>query len=326
MSRRERIDAALQGAEVDRPPVTFWRHFPGRDHAAEPLAEATVEFQRRFNLDLVRVVPTGMYSVMDYGMVTRAGNDSMGSTEFVSGPIRQTEDWRRLVTISPRHGALGEQVRAVALVRAALGQDTPIIQTIFSPLTMAVKLAGNHLDERILGAGGAIHEALARMADDVVAFALASLEVGADGVFFLAMHANGSVDRATYDTLGVPYDLAVLSALRARARSIVGHLHGDNPFFDLADRYPLDAVSWEDRETRPSLSQALTLTQRCLVGGIGRNQPLVSGTRDDVTAQLRAVIEETGGRRIIIAPGCTLPSSVPEENLRALITAVQRED
>jgi hypothetical protein len=39
MSHWERIQAALKGAEVDRAPVSLWRHFPGDDATASGLAK-----------------------------------------------------------------------------------------------------------------------------------------------------------------------------------------------------------------------------------------------------------------------------------------------
>lgn len=326
MTRRERIAAAFLGAEVDYPPVTFWKHFPGQDHSAELLAPATVEFANRFGLDLVRVVPTGMYSVTDYGMVTQLADDDTGSTTYVSGPIHAPDDWTHLPAVSPYCGALGEQVRTIGLVRAALGPNTPVIQTVFSPLSMAIKLAGGVMGPEILDAGQSIHRGLNRMAEDVVAFAQACLENGADGIFFLAMHAHAGVDRLVYNQFGIPYDLAVLEALRPRARACVAHLHGVRPYFDLANLYPLDAVSWEDRETYPSLREALSMTDRCLIGGIGRIDPLVEGTTTAIRKQVRDVITQTDGRRVIVAPGCTLSHGVPDENLDALVAAVREED
>ncbi len=65
MTRRDRVQAALRGDPVDRPPISLWRHFPGRDGSGESLAEATLEFQRHLDLDLIKLMPTGMYSVMD---------------------------------------------------------------------------------------------------------------------------------------------------------------------------------------------------------------------------------------------------------------------
>jgi len=38
------------------------------------------------------------------------------------------------------------------------------------------------------------------------------------------------------------------------------------------------------------------------------------------------VIAQTGGRRVIVAPGCTLPHGVADERLHALVAAVHGED
>jgi len=143
---------------------------------------------------------------------------------------------------------------------------------------MAIKLAGGTLGPEILDAGESIHDGLNRMAEDAIAFSLACLDNGADGIFFLAMHAHAGINRAAYSEFGVPYDQAVLEAVRSRAWGVVAHFHGVQPYFDLANRYPLDAISWEDRETSPSLREALSVgqeyvgTEHILLGLVQENE------------------------------------------------------
>jgi uroporphyrinogen decarboxylase len=325
MSHRARLEASFKGLPVDRTPVTFWQHFPRHDHTADLLAAATIDFQRRFDLDLVKLMPTGMYSVVDYGVQIRLADDDVGTTEYVAGPVRGPSDWTKLPPAPPDQGVLSQHVEVVRQVRTELGPHTPIVQTIFSPLTMASKLVGGHLSRDVLAEERSLHQALERLAADVIAFGQACLQAGADGYFFATQLAHDTPgSRDVYERLGIPYDLMVLEALRPHSRALVLHLHGADPLFDLADRYPIDAVSWEDRETRPSLAEALHRTSRCLMGGIGRMAPLVGGTVDDVEAQVRSAIAQTRGRRLIVAPGCVVPLTVPERNLRALRTAVDR--
>src|SRR6266849_2418669 len=56
LTSKERIDRALQGADVDRSPFSFWHHFldaskPGGEHARSTLA-----FHEKFHTDLVKVM------------------------------------------------------------------------------------------------------------------------------------------------------------------------------------------------------------------------------------------------------------------------------
>ncbi|HWE61074.1 MAG TPA: uroporphyrinogen decarboxylase family protein [Chloroflexota bacterium] len=321
MSHRERLQAALKGLPVDRTPVSFWQHFPGRDHTADLLVAATVAFQRRVDLDLVKLMPTGMYSVVDYGVAVAPSDDDLGTTRYTSGPVHGPADWARLPAVSPERGVLAREVEVVRRVRDALGPDTPIIQTIFSPFTMAAKLVGGTLQPAFLDDEATFRPALARLADDVIAFGRACLRNGADGFFFATQLASGA-SGDLYERYGVPYDLAVLEALRADAWAQVLHLHGPDPLFSLADRYPVDAVSWEDRETTPSLADAYQRTTRCLVGGVGRIDPLACGSAEAVAAQVREAIAQTHGTRVIVAPGCVVPMSAPERNMQALRDAV----
>jgi uroporphyrinogen decarboxylase len=280
MTHRERVEAALRGLPVDRPAISLWRHFPGQDDTGQRLADATIQFQNQYDVDLIKLMPTGMYCVVDYGVEIALADDDVGSTHFVSGPIREPADWGRLPDVSPTRGFLREQVEAVKILRCRLGADTPIIQTIFSPLTMAAKLVGtaDALERTIRENEGQLGGALDRMASDVIAFGRACLDAGADGFFFATQLATRSaLPTGVYERLGIPYDRKVLDALRSGSWCTVLHLHGLDPMFDLADVYPVDAVNWHDRETTPSLTEALQRTRRALVAGIARRGVIAHG-------------------------------------------------
>lgn len=65
MEKRERLQAAIQGDAVDRPPVALWRHFPVADQDPSAFAEAVIGFQRRFDFDFVKITPASSYCVRD---------------------------------------------------------------------------------------------------------------------------------------------------------------------------------------------------------------------------------------------------------------------
>jgi uroporphyrinogen decarboxylase len=325
MTHRERIQATLRGEAVDRPPVSLWRHFPREDETVEGLVKATVRFQREYDFDLVKLMPTGMYGVIDYGVAVQLSNEDVGTTRFVSGPIHESADWERLPALKPDTGILGEQVEVVRRVRQELGPDTPVIQTIFSPLMLASKLVGGteRLKDALADGESSVLAGLDRLTQDTIAFGRACLDAGADGFFFATqLAAPAEMERQEYEKYGVPFDLRVTEALRDGAWCTLLHLHGLDPYFELADRYPVDAVNWHDRETTPSLSEALTLTSKTLVGGLERRGPLSRGTPESVTSEVRDAIAQTEGRRLIVAPGCVVPDAAPSANLMAARQAV----
>mgnify|MGYP002685174139 CR=1 FL=1 len=59
--------------------------------------------------------------------------------------VTRAEQWPTLDQLDVTRGYLGNQIEAVRLVAAELNGDVPILQTVFSPLTTAVKLAGDRV-------------------------------------------------------------------------------------------------------------------------------------------------------------------------------------
>ena len=65
ISSRERVWAALRGTAVDRPPVSFWGHLYHRESSAAELVEHTLERQREYHWDWVKLNPRKHYHVED---------------------------------------------------------------------------------------------------------------------------------------------------------------------------------------------------------------------------------------------------------------------
>jgi uroporphyrinogen decarboxylase len=55
MTKRERLEATVAGEPVDQVAVALWRHWPGDDQRAEDMARSTLDFQRLFDFDFIKV-------------------------------------------------------------------------------------------------------------------------------------------------------------------------------------------------------------------------------------------------------------------------------
>ncbi len=322
MTKRERLMTAIRGGAVDRIPVSLWQHFPNRDRTAEELAEQTVQFQRRYDFDFVKMTPMGLYGVEDWGTVPRYFPGTMKPPVEGTYGVQSDAGWAKVRPLDVTRGRYGQEVSAVRMVRRELGPEVPVLQTIFSPLTTARKLAGDLVVAGVRENSARLRRALGAITETTVNFARACLEAGADGLFFATQCATSDLlTQEEYRIWGRPYDLEVLEAVRGSASIVLLHIHGLNVYFrDLVD-YPVDIINWHDRRTTPSLREARSLTGRCLAGGVDELGTLVNAGLEEVAAQVRDAIAQCEGKGLVVSPGCVVPPDCPEQRYRAVLQA-----
>lgn len=325
MRKAERIQAALERKAVDRPPVSFWRHFPEIDDNPRALAEALIAFHARYDLDFIKVMPTGVYCVEDWGcrVAYRGGVD--GSRGCVDHAVKRPDDWGKIRPLDLEQGALGRELQCLREVVKGRQDGAPVLQTIFSPLTIAKKLAG---DERFLAdlreRPALIHGALEVITETMRRYTAACLESGGDGIFFATqMAASGLVTPEEHQIFSEPYDRRVLDQVAGRSAISILHVHGVSIPFDVMAAYPIPAINWHDRRTSPSLREAQRMYRGAVVGGLNEVETLRNGPEEAVRVQARDALEQTGGMGHILAPGCVVPLDVPESNLRIIRAAVE---
>jgi uroporphyrinogen decarboxylase len=148
---------------------------------------------------------------------------------------------------------------------------------------------------------------------------VAAVETGISGIFFSCMGATtADFTRDEYVKYALPYDVEALQGATGGWLNIV-HVHADPTqtddqlYFDLFTDYPVSVMSWSDRLTGPSLSEAATMTLKCLMGGLHERGPLTHGDEAAIDNEIMAAVTQTRGRRLILANGCSVPDDTPEE-------------
>ncbi len=324
MTKRERLEVAIRGEATDRVPVAVWRHFPGDDYRPEDLAAAAVGFQRRYDYDLLKVTPASSFSVADWGVRDEWRGNEEGTRVYTHYVIQSPEDWIRLPDLDPRAGFLGAQLKCLDLIRRDLGDDVPFIQTIFTPLGQARHMAGERALIHMRQQPAAFKAGLEKITQATIRFIEEAKKTGIAGLFYALQQASYLlVSLAEYAEFGKEYDLRVLEAAKGLWLNVL-HLHGNDVMFDLVADYPVQVWNWHDRDTPPTLREALPKVKGAVCGGLSRESVMLRGTPDDVRSQVADAIAQTGGKRLIIGTGCVTLVNTPESNLRAARNAVER--
>jgi len=322
-THKEQIQACLDNQILDRPPVALWRHFPVDDQDPRSLADATLQFQRMYDFDLVKVTPASSFCIKDWGVEDEWMGDTEGTRRYTKRIIHDPGDWENLPILDPTIRHLAGQLDCLRFVRAELGPDTPLLQTIFSPLAQAKNLVGNDmLISHLRLYPEAMMKGLATITETTRRYVEACLDAGIDGVFYAIQHAQASLlTREEYQTFGLPQDEKVLEPAQELWCNLL-HLHGHNVYFSLLDSLKFQIVNWHDRETYPSLAEAQKKFPGVVCGGM-RQDTLVYEDQSQVRNEAADAIQQTDGKRFILGTGCVVPVIASHGNILAARKSVE---
>lgn len=326
MTGRERVEAALRLDLADRPPVGAWGHTYKEEWSPDALAATTVERSRRFGWDFVKFQPRASCFAEAFGSEYRPAGHKLRAPVLIKEAVPDLKAWRTLELVNRK--ALEDQVESIAIVARKLGRDVPVIQTVFSPITVGGYLVGKsqaRIVRELRQNPDLVRPALERVADALVDFSRRSVDAGAAGVFYaISGYAGRAVmTEAAYRELVLPLDRLVVERLPRDGWFNVLHLCGSKLHFGLARELPAHAVSWSiHNQGNPSLAEGREIAQRAVMGGLSQRSTLIYGPPPKIEAEARRAIEETGGRGLLLAPGCSVPPRVRDVNLTAMAEAV----
>ena len=320
--KRERVKAALAGEQVDRPPISMWRHFYDQETTADGLAQAMLAFQRQHDWDFMKVNPRAQYHVEDWGATFEYTGDPNTGPTATYVPIATPEQWHGLKPLDPQKGTLAEHLRALTAIKDGLQGEVPFVMTVFNPISIAGRLVESErvLVQHLREHPQEVHAALEVITESYRAYVTECLNEGADGIFFATTSwaSRDLLTDAEYQEFGRPYDLRVLEAAAEAQFNILHVCRSHNMLQALAGYPGVHAINWDARDdTNPSLDAARGFTERPLLGGVSR-QTLLNGPPKAVAQEVRDAIAQAGGRAFLLGPGCSISPRCPEENLVAL--------
>ena len=291
MTKIERLRAALAGKAIDRPPFSVWYHF-GTQHASpERTAQVHLEFLEAYDLDFLKVMNDYDYP-MPKGM------------EVVATPA----DLERLTPFDVTQTPMGNQLRAIEIIAKALRGKTLFVDTVFNAWnTLRRNLVKEAMPRLMTDHPRALKAALKIVNENLIQYALASLERGAAGIFLSVPATAESVTREQYEQFMRPFDLELLQAVQGKGEFHILHAHGEKLYFDRLLDYPVHAISWADLNGGPAIADARRRTSFTLMAGLDHVKfPYVSV--QVIRNQVKAALSQAGNTKFILAPGCSLPT------------------
>jgi uroporphyrinogen-III decarboxylase len=303
LTHKERVDRALHGQDLDRPPFTFYHHY--KRPTPELEANDHLEFHRTFNTDIVKVM-----NDFDY-------------------PKSATGRWYELKAL---HSPFPEQLTTLKLVRDGLNEDAYFIDTIYGPYMTAMILFREQPEYASLSkseeAGdkvlGAIHDfqhehteqwhtALEAITQSTLNHITQIKEIGASGALvgvFNAASKFGSV--SDYEKYSRPYDRRVFDAL-ADTRLTFLHLHNlERPYISQFKDLNAPVVQYSLKTSGIPVSEIRGQFAQTIAGGVDEVD-YEKLTAAEIHKQWTEAREQAGAK-YIAAPGCSVPNaSTPEE-------------
>ncbi len=291
MTKIERLRATLAGELADRPPFSVWYHF-GTQHASpERTAQVHLEFFEAYDLDFLKVM-----NDYDYPMPK--------GLEVMATPA----DLEKLTAFDVTQTPMGNQLRAIEIIAKALRGKAWFVDTVFNAWnTLRRNLVKEAMPQLMTDYSRALKRALKVVNENLIQYALASLERGTAGIFLSVPATAESVTPEQYEQFMRPFDLEFLKAIQGKGEFHILHAHGEKLYFNRLLDYPVHALSWADLNGGPTIAEARRRTSCTLMAGLDHVKfPYISV--QIIRDQVKAALAQAGNTKFILAPGCSLPT------------------
>ena len=287
LTRKQRVDRALAGRDVDRPPFTHWHHFGPQ--TPEVHAKATLDYHWKYRTDIVKVMS-------DYPYPKPAGN------------------WYDLKVLD---NPFPDQIRALELIRDGLNGDAYILETTFNPWQVAVKLSSKEEvlrlqqenPQRLLDAIDVINQSQINHAKRAFA-------AGASGILFsIANPKRNELSPADYARFSAPFDKRFFDATSSAKLSFL-HLHWENEYVDQFVGFKAPVVNWSVQTSGVQVSTVRSKFSQTIATGIDEVK-----YKDLTPAQIHEQwlsASSAAGSKFILTPGCSVPNDSTDEELSRL--------
>ena len=219
---------------------------------------------------------------------------------------------------------MGNQLKVIEIIAKKLKGKALFVDTMFNAWnTLRRNLVKEAMPKLMTDHPDAVSDALKSINQNLIQYALASLDRGSAGIFFSVPATAESLTVEQYEKFMRPFDLEFLNAIKGKGEMHILHAHGEKLFLDRLLDYPVHAISWADLNGGPTIAEA---PEKDIPHPHGRDRPCEIPQRlgqNHPRARSKAPCAQAGNTKFILAPGCSLPTFSYPPMIKAACAAVQ---
>lgn len=314
MNKRARIEAALQGRIPDRVPFGMWLHNFAEENSDAALANETTRLYERFDFDFIKPQSRPYCFAQMWGQEFKASSHRDTLPQVTRFVVRGAGDLQNINAVAAGKGALEEQIRAFRMIRRVVGNEVPIIATIFSPLTNMTLMHEGGFDsaqELTRTAPESLERALTNMGKTLRDYARMCIDEGVDGIFYACTTGNhGQASDEEFERFQRPLDELILEGAHGGSMNVL-HMCGTHLMAERFKDYNVHAFSWGTTPNNPTLRQMHAMTGKAVLGGAPGKPSFGSMDADELFRHVTASLAEMDGRNHILGPDCSINSNSP---------------
>jgi uroporphyrinogen decarboxylase len=322
---KERIYAILNGDSYDRQAVTpifmAWAaNYIGRTYRdfyldGDVLAQAQLAVTSLFNVDQISAISDPWREASAYGIEFEYPPDGVGKPKNTL--IKKRDDISRLKSLDVEsHPRMKQRVDSVRTMADQIGRTHSVLGWAEGPLAEYADLRGLErtlidlvdCPEMFLEAGEII-------TDNAIAFAVAQVRAGAD-MIGVGDAAASMISPRMYTELVLPLEQRLFAAIHDAGAAVKLHICGNT--INIIEHAAKSGADIIDVDWMVPLDKARQLVgpDVTMCGNFDPSAVLLQGTAQDVADAAKKCIE-LGGDKFILMPGCEVPPTTAQENIRA---------
>ena len=327
-NKKQLVLDALNNKPTERVPVGFWFHYTKNEML--PVSEnpemrkqnldGHKKFVQEFKPDFVKLMSDGYFF-------------EPKTAKFLHN-VKSAKELYELKPVSKDDSWITEQVSLVKELTSSFGNEVLTFYNIFAPATAfkwSVEGADKKLAQIIKEDKYAVLYALSVIAKNTQAVAEAVISEGkADGIYLSVQTIQDAfVGPDLYAEVISPSELSVLNAAIGAGGKNILHVcgyEGARNNLSLFKNYPANAVNFASVVEGVSIAEAKKIFGgKTIIGGFANTTDgiLFSGTKEEIQAETKRILKDSGRTGIILGADCTIPRSTDLQHLEWIREAAE---